>query len=380
MGQEDRVWLTTGQAARLCSVTPGTVLNWIRKGRLEGFRTAGGHYRIRRDELRTVLARGEAPGSAPAPGGPELDALRCWEYLGDGLSPSEGCQECVVYRLRAARCFRMAALGPEIGHAREFCPTSCERCPYFQRVAGLPTRVLVVTADPMIPEEFASRDDEALVLRFARNAYEASALVEEFLPAFAIVDQDTHPALGGLLESLARDRRLPGLKIVVARSRHVPPRPLGEAERFVDRRITKPFGPRQIADVIESFPVEKLEPGEAGKLSRQSRGRHTMNQAQDAPLAANRDADGFLEQLSSWNRAEAAALADEHEIGELTEEHWRVIEFVQWYYSRFGTGPPVVRVHKETGMSSGDICRLFPCGMVKGAYRLAGLPRPPGCS
>ncbi len=97
-------------------------------------------------------------------------------------------------------------------------------------------------------------------------------------------------------------------------------------------------------------------------------------------LEASRDDDGFLKTMASWNRATAEALAEEHDIGELTDEHWKVIEFVQEYYATYGTGPPVVKVHKQTGLTSEDICRLFPCGMVKGAYRLAGLPRPPGCA
>ncbi|MCK4776546.1 MAG: TusE/DsrC/DsvC family sulfur relay protein, partial [Candidatus Krumholzibacteria bacterium] len=42
-------------------------------------------------------------------------------------------------------------------------------------------------------------------------------------------------------------------------------------------------------------------------------------------------------------------------------------------------GPPIVRIAKETGMTSKRICTLFPCGVAKGAYRLAGLPRPDGC-
>ena len=40
--------LTTGQAAKLCSVTPDTILKWLKRGRLNGVRTAGGHYRIER--------------------------------------------------------------------------------------------------------------------------------------------------------------------------------------------------------------------------------------------------------------------------------------------------------------------------------------------
>lgn len=94
---------------------------------------------------------------------------------------------------------------------------------------------------------------------------------------------------------------------------------------------------------------------------------------------ANLDPDGFLQTISRWNRAEAERLAVEHGVGELTEDHWKVIEYLQEYYHTHGSGPPVIRVHKETGLTSNDICRLFPCGMVKGAYRLAGLPRPPGC-
>lgn len=95
---------------------------------------------------------------------------------------------------------------------------------------------------------------------------------------------------------------------------------------------------------------------------------------------ADRDPNGFLKTLSSWDRNEAETLAIEHEVGPLTDEHWKVIEYVQGYFRTYGSGPPVVKVHKETGLTSEDICRLFPCGMVKGAYRLAGLPRPPGCT
>ena len=52
---------------------------------------------------------------------------------------------------------------------------------------------------------------------------------------------------------------------------------------------------------------------------------------------------------------------------------------VKAYFEKYGTGPPVVKIGKNTGMKAGEICRLFPCGVVRGAYRLAGLPRPPGC-
>jgi tRNA 2-thiouridine synthesizing protein E len=92
------------------------------------------------------------------------------------------------------------------------------------------------------------------------------------------------------------------------------------------------------------------------------------------------DDDGFLKVMSDWNRSMVKELAEKHDIGPLTDDHWKVIEYVKGYYQTYGTGPPVVKIGKKTGLHHKDICRLFPCGTVKGAYRLAGLPRPPGCA
>jgi len=86
-----------------------------------------------------------------------------------------------------------------------------------------------------------------------------------------------------------------------------------------------------------------------------------------------------LKEMASWTRARAEELAEANDIGPLTDQHWQVIEFVKDYYQTYGRGPAVVRIGKETGLRATTICDLFPCGVVKGAYRLAGLPRPPGC-
>ena len=91
------------------------------------------------------------------------------------------------------------------------------------------------------------------------------------------------------------------------------------------------------------------------------------------------DHDGFLTEMSSWNRETAEELADRNDLGPLTEDHWRVIEFVQQFYQAHGEGPPVVRIGKALGLAPSRICELFPCGIARGAYRLAGLPRPAGC-
>jgi excisionase family DNA binding protein len=54
----ERVY-TTHDVARLCHVTPMTVIRWIEDGKLGAFKTAGGHRRVLEAELRTFLrARG----------------------------------------------------------------------------------------------------------------------------------------------------------------------------------------------------------------------------------------------------------------------------------------------------------------------------------
>ncbi len=241
----------------MCAVTPATVLNWIRTGRLEGIRTPGGHYRVKLEKLKPLLGQQKNPNlrlTRPAGEAP----LRCWEYLSDGGVVREECKSCVVHRVRASLCFQIATLGIDSGHARRFCPTSCDDCAYYRRVTGLPTNVLIVSSDSDLLGRLEGHEDESIVLRFARNAYEASAVVETFLPAFAVVDLETSAAReNGLLESLGRDPRLPGLKTVVAVRR-------GRSNRkgnlngnpFISGRIEKPFDLAQIQAVIDSFPVE----------------------------------------------------------------------------------------------------------------------------
>jgi tRNA 2-thiouridine synthesizing protein E len=94
------------------------------------------------------------------------------------------------------------------------------------------------------------------------------------------------------------------------------------------------------------------------------------------------DCEGFLADGNMWSQDVAEVLAKTNEIGEykLSDEHWKVIYYVRDFYRKYGTGPAIVKVVKHTGLSLKDLCRLFPCGLVKGAYKLAGLPKPPGCT
>ena len=122
MAEASMGWLTSGQAAALCSVKPDTVQKWIRKGRLSAQRTAGGHYRIAQLDIEPFLT-----GPVPArwfgqpPAGCRPQPLRCWEHLNDKGIVRDACKKCVVYRVRAGWCFEVLGLGQEIGYARTFC-------------------------------------------------------------------------------------------------------------------------------------------------------------------------------------------------------------------------------------------------------------------
>ena len=89
---------------------------------------------------------------------------------------------------------------------------------------------------------------------------------------------------------------------------------------------------------------------------------------------------GFPLQFKDWNKETVEELARKNEIGELSETHWKVINYVHDYYAKYGTGPPVIRIARHCNLKVDDICgKLFPCGVARGAYLLAGLPRPAGC-
>jgi excisionase family DNA binding protein len=46
---------TTFETAKLCHVSPLSIINWVNAGRLPAFRTPGGHRRIRREDLSKFM-------------------------------------------------------------------------------------------------------------------------------------------------------------------------------------------------------------------------------------------------------------------------------------------------------------------------------------
>jgi tRNA 2-thiouridine synthesizing protein E len=91
------------------------------------------------------------------------------------------------------------------------------------------------------------------------------------------------------------------------------------------------------------------------------------------------DEDGFMQEPDLWNKEVAAALATTEGVDDLTEDHWKVVDYLRKYYLQFGVAPMIRKLCKETGYDLKRIYALFPSGPAKGACKVAGLPKPTGC-
>ena len=249
--------LTTGKAARLCSVKPDTVLKWIKKGRIRASRTAGGHYRVEEREISSLLSQDHRSGQEWE----QRNALcsrpmRCWEYMNH--SPGTECKECVVYQVRAAWCFRVTSVARRNGHAKRFCTGVCQECPYYRRVHRMPSNVLVISRDEALIQDLAKRSDESVEFRFARRGYDASAIVAVFRPAFVVIDQAVIEETGmTLLDAFSSDPRTAGARILVAVRKGTLGRRIHNNAIYA--AIQEPFQADEILSIINRIPVETLD-------------------------------------------------------------------------------------------------------------------------
>jgi tRNA 2-thiouridine synthesizing protein E len=91
------------------------------------------------------------------------------------------------------------------------------------------------------------------------------------------------------------------------------------------------------------------------------------------------DEDGFIQDPDQWTRSVAEILAKDEEVEELTEPHWKIVNYVREYYIKFGIAPMIRKLCKDNGVKLKEIYELFPSGPAKGACKIAGLPKPTGC-
>ncbi len=91
------------------------------------------------------------------------------------------------------------------------------------------------------------------------------------------------------------------------------------------------------------------------------------------------DEEGFMTDPSQWNREVAEQLAEQIGVAPLTDEHWKLLEFLRSDYEEEGETATLRRVTKLAGVPTKDLYRLFPKKPAKKMAYVAGLPKPHGC-
>ena len=90
------------------------------------------------------------------------------------------------------------------------------------------------------------------------------------------------------------------------------------------------------------------------------------------------DDEGFMTEFDQWSDDIANALAGQIGI-ELTDAHWKVLNFVRDDYKAQGETPTLRRVSKVGGVPTKELFQLFPKKPAKKMSYIAGVPKPQGC-
>ena len=91
------------------------------------------------------------------------------------------------------------------------------------------------------------------------------------------------------------------------------------------------------------------------------------------------DKEGFMSNPADWNRDIATVLAQEIGIAELSEGHWKVIDFCRKDFNEKGEAPSFRRLKKAGGIPTKELYQLFPKGPAKKVALVSGLGKPKGC-
>ena len=248
-----REFLTTGQVAALCSVTPDAVLKWVKAGKIPANRTPGGHYRIRRSDLPAILTPEEEISHART--FPDRPFQYCWEFNAKSGKGSEDCRQCIVYRSQTRRCYEMSQLPSESEHAKLFCTDSCDECEYYQLVQDQQLNILIVTDQPALRASVESEiRNIGYNLRFTDCEYNCSMLVEKYRPDYAILDcsMGTERARQ-FARHLAADLRIQFVRIILVGERHEFPT---ECDKEVFANIERPFTTAVMKQLISNLERE----------------------------------------------------------------------------------------------------------------------------
>lgn len=238
---------TTSQAAKLLSVSPDTVLKWVKASKIASYRTPGGHYRIPSEAVEALLP-GKVLETAPIETDKGYDF--CWSFYAGPEGVRDECRECVAYRSKARRCYEMRSIPEEFGHLRLFCQTSCEECDFYQLTHLQRLSVLVVSRHNTWLDELADQPPSpVLKLECAHSEYECGAVIEKFRPDYIVLDCSFGTnRTREICRHLNEDERIPFTRIILT-SRLA--RWADDCQQEVCGWIEKPFTMDQLGEFIE---------------------------------------------------------------------------------------------------------------------------------
>ena len=240
--------LTTTEAARLLSVSPDTVLKWVKAGKIKSYRTFGGHYRIPQSALGltdTKQSRLVKPETMAA----TQDFEYCWEYMADGGEVKQDCLDCITYRSRSRRCYELRDLPEGLGCLRVYCKSTCEDCEYFQIVQEQDLNVLIYGNPGKLIKDYDKLELlTGYQFQFVKNEYDCASKIEKFRPDFVVVDCTIgKKRTANLCRNLFNDNRIPVTRIILAsRAKKL----TDYCDKEVFGWITRPFSVLQLRDCL----------------------------------------------------------------------------------------------------------------------------------
>ena len=95
--------------------------------------------------------------------------------------------------------------------------------------------------------------------------------------------------------------------------------------------------------------------------------------------SVERNEEGFLVNPADWNKEIALEIAQGEGIPELSEAHWKIIEFSRANAEKSGAAPTLRQITKGTGVPTKELFKLFPKGPAKKVAKVSGLGKPEGC-
>jgi len=252
MAEQDitRNYLTTTQVARLLSVSPDTVLKWVKAGKISSHRTLGGHFRIPASALKMAPLNRSHNGELTEKDAHLATYEYCWEHLA-GVGPIRSeCTDCITYRSRSRRCYELRKLPEEFGCLRVYCQSDCTDCAYYHMVQDRGISVIVLSENPKLLHDRDRLDQTVgMELRFTDSEYGCSLLIESFRPDYIVVDCSLGKVrTAAVCQAVFDDPRIPIPRIVLAsKSRKL--------KEYCDKEIfgwiTRPFRLHQLKSCIE---------------------------------------------------------------------------------------------------------------------------------